>query len=165
MVRTVFHFSFTVSDIEKSIRFYRDLLGMELVHRQVQDNAYTCQLVGYPDARLLVAQFKFRNLPAISGHVLELVQYVRPPGVRLDTRTQNVGSAHMAFLVDDAEQEYERLTRLGVRFRNPPVAITEGINKGGKAAYFLDPDEITLELLQVPPQRLVTALFQDQEAP
>lgn len=163
MVKTFFHFSFTVSDIEQSIVFYRDLLGMQLVHRQVQDNAYTRQLVGYPDARLLVAQFKFKNLPATSGHVLELVQYTSPRGQKLDTRNVNIGSAHLAFLVDDADQEYERLAAHGVRFRNPPATITEGINKGGKAAYFLDPDDITLEVLQVPSERLVKAWFQDQQ--
>lgn len=163
MVKTFFHFSFTVSDIEQSIAFYQDLLGMQLVHRQIQDNAYTRQLVGYPDARLLVAQFKFKNLPAISGHVLELVQYESPPGQKLDTRSINVGSAHLAFLVDDADMEYDRLTRQGVRFRNAPAVITEGINQGGKAAYFLDPDDITLEILQVPSQRLWRAWFQDQQ--
>ena len=63
MLIAPWHFSFTVSDIEQSIRFYRDVLGMELVHRQEQANEYTRKFVGYPDAHLKVAQFRIAGLP------------------------------------------------------------------------------------------------------
>jgi hypothetical protein len=33
-----------------------------------------------------------------------------------------------------------------------PVAIEQGVNKGGWAIYFTDPDGITFELLQPPPK-------------
>jgi catechol 2,3-dioxygenase-like lactoylglutathione lyase family enzyme len=147
------HFSFTVSDIERSIHFYRDVLGMELVHTQEQANAYTRKFVGYPDAHLKVAQFKIPGLPAArSGHILELVQYVAPKGVPVDTRTLNPGTAHLAFQVDDIHAEYARMASLGVRFRSEPVAIEAGINTGGFTCYFLDPDDITLEIIQAPPK-------------
>ncbi|MEX0743631.1 MAG: VOC family protein, partial [Actinomycetota bacterium] len=55
-LRGVWHFSFTVSDLDRSIAFYRDLVGLELVHTQEQDNTYTRRLVGFPDAVLRVAQ-------------------------------------------------------------------------------------------------------------
>ena len=48
MLIAPWHFSFTVSDIEQSILFYRDVLGMELMHRQEQANEYTRKFVGYP---------------------------------------------------------------------------------------------------------------------
>ena len=38
-----------------------------------------------------------------------------------------------------------------MRFRSEPVAIEAGINKGGFTCYFLDPDDITLEIIQAPP--------------
>ena len=41
MLVDTWHFSFTVSDIEQSIRFYRDVVGLELVHTQEQANPYT----------------------------------------------------------------------------------------------------------------------------
>ena len=50
MLIAPWHFSFTVSNIEQSIFFYRDVLGMELMHRQEQANEYTRKFVGYPDA-------------------------------------------------------------------------------------------------------------------
>ena len=60
MLIATWHFSFTVADIERSVEFYRDILGMELVHRQEQSNAYTRKFVGYPDAHLKVAQLKIK---------------------------------------------------------------------------------------------------------
>lgn len=153
MLINTWHFSFTVSDIERSVEFYRDVLGMELVHRQEQANAYTRKFVGYPDAHLKVAQLKIRDLPpARSGHLLELVEYVAPRGARVDTRTLNPGTAHLAFEVNDIHAEYQRMVALGVRFRSEPVAIEAGINKGGYTCYFLDPDDITLEIIQPPPR-------------
>ena len=153
MIVDTWHFSFTVADLERSIEFYRDILGLELVHRQEQANAYTRKFVGYPDAHLKVAQFRIAGAHlARSGHLLELVEYVAPKGQKVDTRTLNPGTAHLAFQVDDIRAEYQRMLVQGVRFRSEPVAIEAGINKGGFTVYFLDPDDITLEIIQ-PPSR------------
>jgi lactoylglutathione lyase len=53
--------------------------------------------------------------------------------------------------VTNLQAEYERLKALGVRFKSEPNAITAGVNQGGWAVYFTDPDGITLELIQPPP--------------
>jgi catechol 2,3-dioxygenase-like lactoylglutathione lyase family enzyme len=158
MIADVLHFSFTVSDIERSVDWYTRVLGLELVHRQRQENEYTTILVGIPGAVLEVAQFAVPGVPpARSTHMLELVQYVAPPGHALGRLPSNVvGSAHLALLVTDIHERYERMLKQGVAFHNPPVAITEGANAGGFACYFRDPDAITLELLMPSPQRLLT---------
>jgi catechol 2,3-dioxygenase-like lactoylglutathione lyase family enzyme len=67
--------------------------------------------------------------------------------------TNNVGSAHLALLVDDIHARYERMRSVGVVFRNPPVEITQGANAGGFACYLRDPDGITIELLEPSLQR------------
>jgi lactoylglutathione lyase len=143
-----------VSDIERSIQWYTEVLGLELVHRQRQANEYTQILVGIRGAVLEVAQFKIPGLtPAYSSHVLELIEYVGEVGGARDLPTNQVGVAHLALMVSDIHERYERMKSAGVAFRNPPVAITEGANKGGFACYLHDPDGITLELLQVSPTR------------
>ena len=151
MLIACWHFSFTVSDLERSLAFYRDLLGMRLVHRQQQANEYTARLVGYPDAHLKVAQLTIDGLPpSRSGHLLELVEYLHPLCEPTDTEICRPGAAHMAFQVSDIYGEYARLLASGVRFRSPPNAITSGINEGGHTCYFLDPDAITLEMVEMP---------------
>jgi hypothetical protein len=77
MIINYFHFSFTVADIERSVEFYRDVLGLKLVHRMIHDQPYTSKQVGYKDAYLKVALFTVDGMPqAPSGHLLELIEYV-----------------------------------------------------------------------------------------
>jgi catechol 2,3-dioxygenase-like lactoylglutathione lyase family enzyme len=150
----IWHFSFTVSDLDAAIAFYRDLLGFELVHRQIQDNEYTRRLVGYPDAVLEVAQLAAPGQPrGLSTHDLELVSYRSPSGRHWATEIRDPGQAHLALAVGDADAVHARLAAAGVRFVTPPNAITAGVNAGGKACYFLGPDDIVHELLEPPPAR------------
>jgi catechol 2,3-dioxygenase-like lactoylglutathione lyase family enzyme len=140
------HFAFTVSDIETSVHWYEVILGLRLVARQRQDNAYTRQMVGFAEAVLEVAEFEID--PQNANLTLELIQYVSPLGHRTSLSTVNVGVAHLSFIVADIESEYLRLAGLGVEFISPPVGISEGMNEGGRACYLKDPDGITLELFQ-----------------
>ncbi len=152
MIADVFHFSFTVSDIEESARWFTDVLGLEIVHRQRQDNLYTRRLVGMDNGILEVVTFRIPGRsPGLSTHMLELIEYVQPPGESYPLRTNNVGVAHIAFIVDDIEFEYLRLAQGGVHFNSEPVEITDGANKGGFAVYFSAPDGITLELVEPGP--------------
>ena len=156
MIADVLHFSFTVSDIERSIDWYTRVFGLELVHRQRQDNEYTQILVGIPGAVLEVAQFAVPGVPpARSTHMLELVEYVTPHGAPAAPLAVNsVGCPHLALMVDDIHARHARMREQGVEFVNPPVEITAGANAGGFTCYFRDPDGITLEILQPSPKWL-----------
>ena len=145
----VWHFSFTVADLDRSIVFYRDLLWLDLVHVQEQDNAYTRRLVGYPDASLRVAQFAVPGAPSgLSTHSLELVEYRSPRLAPRDQQIARPGAAHLAFAVDDIAVWHRRLDAAGVEFFSTPNRIAAGINAGGWAVYLRDPDRNVLELLQ-----------------
>ena len=151
-IDAVWHFSFTVSDLDAAVSFYVEALGCTLVRVQEQDNAYTRSLVGYPDAHLRVAQIRIGDQDTVSGHHLELVQYLAPGGRRGDPGIANPGAAHLAFAVLDIDATCIRLRRMGVRLFSPPNAITEGVNKGGWAVYLYGPDDIVHELVQPPPR-------------
>lgn len=145
------HTSFTVSDMDRSIAFYRDLLGLELVHTQRQANEYTHKLVGYRDADIKIAMLKIPgDKIGVSGHLLELCEYVAPKGIKVDVQTRNVGAGHLALVVDEMHSTYDHLRSNEVRFKSEPVEIEAGRNKGGYCCYMLDPDDITLELVQPP---------------
>src|SRR3972149_1844897 len=142
MIQGFWHVSFTVSNLEKSVQWYTDVLGLEYVRGQVQHNEYTAKLVGYPGAHLKVAQLRVpgQTIP-ISRHHIELVEYVHPRGEDIPLDTNRTGVGHWAFIVDDIHKEFERLKALGVKFKaDAPVAIEEGVNKGGYTIYFTDPD-------------------------
>ncbi len=153
MIQGFWHVSFTHSNLDEAIKWYTEVLGLEYVRGQVQENEYTSRLVGFPDARLKVAQLRVpgQTIP-LSRHHIELVEYERPHGEPVPLDTNRPGVAHWAFVVDDIHAEFNRLKGLGVHFKSDaPNAITAGVNKGGYAIYFLGPDGITLELLQPPP--------------
>ncbi len=154
MIKGFFHVSFTVKNLEASIKWYTEVLGLEYFRSQEQHNEYTGHLVGYPDAHLKVAQLKVPGQPYCEGanHHIELVEYILPPNAEgNDMNTYFVGNGHWAFVVDDIHKEWARMKALGVRFKHDrPVAIQAGVNKGGFAIYLFDPDNITLELLQPP---------------
>lgn len=155
MLADVLHFSFTVSNLERSIDWYTRVLGLELVARQRQENDYTKVLVGFPNAVLEVAQFKLPSVnPPYSTHMLELIEYVSgAEHCAVDLKTSMVGVPHLALIVTDIHEKYKQMLSDGTTFRNPPVEITEGVNVGGFACYLVDPDRITLELLQFSPER------------
>jgi catechol 2,3-dioxygenase-like lactoylglutathione lyase family enzyme len=152
----VWHFSFTVSNLEQSIAFYKKL-GLELLLTQEQANEYTSRLVGYDNAHLKVAQFVIPGQPqGLSTHSLELVEYVNPKGSRQPPDICNPGEAHLALAVTDIHERYAQLKKDGVQFFSPPNAITAGVNQGGYTCYFWDPDRIVLEMVQPPAHRLKT---------
>ena len=155
MIQGIWHVSFTVSNLQAAIKWYTEVLGLEYIRGQIQENEYTGRLVGFNNVKLHVAQLRVPGmpLPPRANHHVELIEYERPHGVStLDLATCNTGVGHWAFIVDDIHAEFNRMKAYGVHFKaEAPVAIEQGVNKGGWAIYFTDPDGITFELLQPPP--------------
>jgi lactoylglutathione lyase len=141
------HTGFTVSDLDRSVAFYRDLLGCEVLATQEKQGGYLAAIVGYPDAHVRMAHLRVPG----SAHVIELFQYLAPPGGKAEVEPRNVGSSHLSFIVDDLAALYDSLVARGVTsFVSPPVEVDTGINRGGRALYLRDPDGITVELFQPP---------------
>ncbi len=139
MITALNHTSFTVSDLEKSVDFYTNILGFQVERRFDVEGEAISAIVGFPNARLRIA---FVHL---GDYRLELIQYDSPEGTHLDTSTNNVGSAHIAFWTDDVDKTYEELKAKGVTFRAAPRRSMEG---RPRVAYFTDPDGITLEIVE-----------------
>lgn len=147
----VWHFSFTVSSVDDAVAFYTQQFGFELVHTQEQKDEYTARLVGYQGAWLKIAQLRVPgSAPGVSGHDLELVEYVAPPGRPGSREIKDPGAAHLAVGVDDIHAWHAKLSAAGVRFVSEPNHIDAGVNRGGWAVYFFGPDDIVHELVEPP---------------
>ena len=143
------HSGFTVSNLERSIDFYRDTLGLEMVGRWDVDKDYhndiVGRLVGIPGAQAKIA------LLAVGSFVLELLEYVDPKGKpAAPLRPNDVGNTHVTFEVEDIEVAYKELLDKGVKVTAPPCYIAEGEFDGYSAIYFWDPDGIPMELVRRP---------------
>jgi lactoylglutathione lyase len=139
------HTAFQVADLDRSLTFYRDLLGFAVVWERVNQEEYVRQIVGYPEAVLHQALLR---LPG-SDHCLELIDYRGVKRQPVDTSPPNPGTAHLCLLVSDLPHEYERLTAAGTRSVSEPVLVTSGPNEGRLAVYMIDPDGFPVELLEV----------------
>ena len=142
------HTSYTVSDLERSKAFYCDILGCELIWEREIEEQYFRDIVVFSDC---VVKAAFLRIPG-SDHQLELFEYVHPRGDKQDMNTNNPGNSHMAFVVDDLEEFCEELKAKGVTFKSEPVYIDYGRSKGASAVYIVDPDGITMELVEPAPQ-------------
>ena len=145
-VESLYHVGFTVSDIERSIEFYRDVLGMSLYRRQQGTAEYLSRVTGFPGVRLEIALLK----SADGGALLELLQYITHPAPPTDRETNRPGNGHVCFKVSDIQAACEELRRRGVRLISDPVKITAGVHEGAYAVYLRDPDGFTVELYQPP---------------
>ena len=138
------HAGIQVADLERSIRFYRDILGFELSFQWNPQAEYIRTVVGYPDADIHAAVLR---LPG-ANVFLEILEYRNVEKAPIDTRTANPGTAHIAFLTDDCDGLYAELKAKGVESVSEPVTPSIGPNKGGRAVYMIDPDGIRVEFIQ-----------------
>ncbi len=137
------HMGIQVADLERSLGFYRDILGFEVVFQWNPQAEYIRTITGSPDADIHAAILR---LPK-SDVFLEILEYRNVDKAPVDTRTANPGTAHLAFFVADCVALYEELTAKGVPSVSPPVTPTIGPNTGGRAVYMIDPDGIRVEFI------------------
>lgn len=147
MIKGFHHASRTVRSIERSLGFYRDLLGLELVLDEELEGEGLDRVVGLTGARLRVVE-----LDVGDGHLLELVQYHDPPARDFppEASPADIGAHHVALVVDDIEAVHRRLTAAGIRFTCPPQEIAAGLFKGTRTTYCFDPDDLVVELWEPP---------------
>jgi glyoxylase I family protein len=138
------HAGITVSNLERSVLFYRDVLGMRHVKSE-PPRASRGERLGVPGARIRIAIMDY------PGGSIELIEYMEPKREKQTAEPVNaVGQVHIAFHVDDIEKTIKDMTAKGVEFiggTNYEV-ITDGPLQGWKWIYFKDPDGTNLELIE-----------------
>jgi catechol 2,3-dioxygenase-like lactoylglutathione lyase family enzyme len=141
------HVSITTADLERSIAFYRDVLGLELTARGEADEPELSDLVGLPDVSVLYAE-----LALGPAQILELLEYVTPKGVPIDPTPNNPGATHLALAVDDIQTYKDRLDQAGATISNDVITLTEDTDwNGARTLYAHDPDGVTIELVERAP--------------
>ena len=140
------HTGLTVSDLERSLHFWRDAMGMEVLFQQEKAGGYLEAIVGEPGAHVLMAHLAFGG----EGPRIELFQYLAPGGGRHFSRPADQGFAHVCVACDDLGEWLERLIAAGGTPFSEPVEIDTGVNKGGRGVYLRDPDGHVVELFERP---------------
>jgi lactoylglutathione lyase len=145
-----FHGGITVRDMDVSLGFYRDGLGLELHYDRILDAPYLKEVLGLPLDHIRAV---YLRIPDSDGFV-ELLEYRGIERMSAASRPCDYGAGHLCFYVDDVEAMHARLVGLGCRARSAAVVdITAGPNAGARSCYMSDPDGYPVELFQKPPGR------------
>ena len=142
------HTGITVSNLERSLAFWRDVLGFELSHTTHQKGELAQEITGIERAEIKLAVLK-----APGGHKIELLEYLAPADrKRANLRPCDVGSVHVALLIDDLDAVLERIAAFGWKAAGKPQRLQSGPNAGKRVVYVRDPDGTTIELMELPNQ-------------
>jgi catechol 2,3-dioxygenase-like lactoylglutathione lyase family enzyme len=139
------HTGITVSNLEHSLAFWRDVLGFELSHTAHQTGELAEEITGIAGAEIKLAVLKTPG-----AHKIELLEYLAPADrKRTKVSPCDVGSVHVALLVDDLDAVLERIAASGWIAAGKPQTLKTGPNAGKRVVYVRDPDGTTIEFMQM----------------
>jgi catechol 2,3-dioxygenase-like lactoylglutathione lyase family enzyme len=143
------HVSVTTADIQRSLAFYGDLLGIPVLAVAELSGEEVDAITGIEGAKLLTA-----DLDLGRGQVLELIEYVGA-GEGSALPLERPGSGHIGLAVEDLDEVRHRLIDAGSVVRSDQVEMSEpGAWHGVRCMTVLDPDGVAVELVQRPRPKL-----------
>ncbi len=129
-----------VDDLDRSLAFYRDLLGFQLVRIIECPPAMRLgDVVGLPGCSARIAHL------VLGEAMLELFEYQDPRGRPIDRTQADHGFTHIGLRTTDTREDYRSLSARGVPFIHEPIEFRPGV----WIAYFRGPDGEVCELRQV----------------
>jgi catechol 2,3-dioxygenase-like lactoylglutathione lyase family enzyme len=153
------HVSVTCGDLDASIAFYADVLGLEVAARGESNDREIALMMGLDRVRI-----RWADVDLGDGTTLELVQFLDPTGSPVSKSLWDPGAAHIGLQVDDIDATHARLREAQVRVVSKPVRLTEqGSWYGAKVLYAVDPDGTWIELVERPEAVAVLHETDDQE--
>ena len=148
-ITKVEHTGITVTSLHDALEFWVGVLGFtHLYTMRFPNDPFNENVVGVSGAALPLATVEG------PGHSIELLEYSAPDHRKsLKPRSCDVGSVHVAFLVDHLDALLDRITQAGWHPVGTPQTVAEGDRAGLRLAYVRGPDGVTLEFLQPSPSR------------
>lgn len=140
MFKNFMHVGITVSDMQRSVAFYRDVLGFEVIGtgEAFDEEDKPLDLVG---VHLLSTAMKCDDCQ------IELLQFLSPPGKTRAPKMSDAGCVHMALAVNDIQAVYEKLVQAGAQVNAPPQKDESGY-EWAYWMFFQDPDGTMIEVVQ-----------------
>jgi catechol 2,3-dioxygenase-like lactoylglutathione lyase family enzyme len=133
------HAGITVSDLDRSVAFYRDVVGMEVSSRRRMQGEWFDTLTHNEGADIDVAMMR------LGDFTFQLVQYVAAGGDTLPLAHHHVGNPHLCINVADVDAKHDEATAYG---GIEPTPIVDILGSGIRSFYVRDPDGLPVEFLQ-----------------
>ncbi len=148
MIGKIYHVGLTVSDLDKSIAFYRDVLGLEFLGEIMMVGEETDRMFQKKNCKARVAYLN--GSKNIETPPVELIQFVDDEVNKVQSNLFMTSISELCFYTDDIDAVYEKLIENNVECLSKPQYFDFSSQRFGKskAFYFRDPDGIILEMMQ-----------------
>lgn len=141
MITDINHSGIVVPDLGIAIKFYTEIMRLELIDIRERDGMGISQVLGYENTHIKVA-----DVSTPTGQIIELIEYINPkPQNAKSSERAELTASHIAFNVTNIQEVYEFLIKSGGVSLNPPIEIT----KGKSVCYLQDPFGNWLELIEM----------------
>jgi len=135
------HTGIITNNINKSVYFYKNILGLQMIQEFTDSSDYINEITGLNGT---IAHFI--KLKCLDGGVIELLEYPSHQTEPIKSSIINVGICHIALRVNNADDAYKKLVDEKIKVISKPVLSSEGI---AKVFFCLDPDGIRVEIVEM----------------
>ena len=142
MITRYRHTGLVVRNIQKSRRFYCDLLNLKIIQNFIEEGEYFNKLINGKN-------FRAKVIKAISSDniYVELIEFINAKKLKVKKpkKYTKVGEIHLCFTVKKIDKLYRKLKRNGVKFLSPPL---KSVFDPVKTCFCYDPDFNLIQLVQ-----------------
>lgn len=148
MVNEVMHVGVTVSDMDRSIDFYKNILGLTFQGELIMQGKETELLFQRTNCKARVAYLNGSD--HVMAPPIELIQFLDDQVEKVSSDLHRTSISEICFRVSDIDKAYRHLIAHGVDCLSEPqhFDFTDAGFGKSKAIYFRDPDGVVLELMQ-----------------
>ena len=141
MIKDVRHVGIVVSDMDASLKFYKELLGLKIKSLVDEEGEFLDNMLAHKNVKNKVAKL-------FTGNGNALVELIDSKSFanKKDQNFFTIGASHFAFTVDNLQETYEYLLKNNVKFTAPPQLTPDGY---AKVTFCEDPDGTPIELVEV----------------
>ena len=142
MIKDFRHVGIIVTNLDESLKFYRDLLGLKVKSIVNEEAEFLDNMLNNENVKIKVAKLHAGN------SLVELIES-KQFGNKKERNFFTIGASHFALTVDNLQKTYEYLLENNVKFTAPPQLTP--VDYGPvqvKVTFCKDPDGTPIELVE-----------------
>jgi catechol 2,3-dioxygenase-like lactoylglutathione lyase family enzyme len=142
LLKDVRHFGIAVKNMEKSLWFYRDLLGLKMVREMNENGPIIENMLNLNNVNVHTAKLSVDD----GVTLVELLEFKSHKEEPSDRQIFDIGASHVAFTVNNLDECYSFLCSKGIKFNSSPQISPDGF---AKVCFCYDPDNTPVELVEI----------------
>jgi glyoxylase I family protein len=135
------HFGIVVKNLKKSLEFYQDILGFEIIKQNNEVGKHLDKMLGLNDVKVKTTKIGIKN----GTTLIELLEYSSPNSELIKKKINDLGVSHFALTVKNLDKLIPILKNKGIRINSDTVMSPD---RKVKVVFCFDPDETPIELVE-----------------